>query len=124
MRPASPSSVETTGDTTTSVSPMEIADPPSTPQDEEGSAVTTSKTSCIKEEPAVWCDESVAKLFMLRYKSDLTKRFESKNNMQKNYAYECLASELSVFMQRTFTSTQVINKVSQYIYTLLTYRFD
>ncbi|OQR80929.1 hypothetical protein ACHHYP_16995 [Achlya hypogyna] len=72
-----------------------------------------NKKLIVKEEPVVWCDESIAKLFELRYKSELAKKFNSKNNMQKNYANECLAAELSVIMGRTFTVRQINNKFSR-----------
>ncbi|ETV66228.1 hypothetical protein H257_17270 [Aphanomyces astaci] len=35
----------------------------------------------------LWCDDSVEKMFMLRYKSALAPRFESKNNYGKREAY-------------------------------------
>ncbi|KDO32348.1 hypothetical protein SPRG_02826 [Saprolegnia parasitica CBS 223.65] len=71
------------------------------------------KKQIVKEAPVVWCDESISKLFELRYKSELAKKFNSRNNMQKNYAGECLAAELSVLMGRTFTVRQINNKFAR-----------
>ncbi|ETV78477.1 hypothetical protein H257_08000 [Aphanomyces astaci] len=58
----------------------------------------------------LWCDDSVEKMFMLRYTSALAPRFESKNNYGKGVAYVMLATELSVSMEREFTAKQVQDK--------------
>jgi len=71
----------------------------------------TEKGATVKEEQAVWCDASVAKMFELRYKTDLKGKFESKNNFQKNLAAVTLAGMLSVAMNRTFTANQITTKV-------------
>ncbi|KAG9399618.1 hypothetical protein AC1031_012005 [Aphanomyces cochlioides] len=66
-----------------------------------------------KEEPPLFrCNASVGKLFELRYKSPLASLFDSKNNNQKKLAYASLAAELSIAMDRTFTSKQIQDKWS------------
>ncbi|KAH9081315.1 hypothetical protein LEN26_021381 [Aphanomyces euteiches] len=62
---------------------------------------------------AVWDDESVALLFKLRYKSELTSRFESKNNYDKKMAYILLASAMTIALKRSFDSKQVQDKLSK-----------
>ncbi|KDO32952.1 hypothetical protein SPRG_02645 [Saprolegnia parasitica CBS 223.65] len=71
------------------------------------------KSAVVVEEPAVWCDASVAKMFELRYKTELKDKFESKNNFQKNLATLSLAATLSVAMNRTFTAAQVNAKFAR-----------
>ncbi|KAG9406352.1 hypothetical protein AC1031_002671 [Aphanomyces cochlioides] len=67
-----------------------------------------------KEEPPLfWCNASVGKLFELRYKSPLASLFDSKNNNQKKLAYASLAAELSIAMDRTFTSKQIQDKFAR-----------
>ncbi|RHZ39690.1 hypothetical protein DYB26_014751, partial [Aphanomyces astaci] len=61
----------------------------------------------------LWCDDSVEKMFMLRYKSALASRFESKNNYGKRVAYVMLATKLSVSMEREFTAKQVQDKLAK-----------
>ncbi|KAF0706623.1 hypothetical protein AaE_014022 [Aphanomyces astaci] len=61
----------------------------------------------------LWFDDSVEKMFMLRYKSALAPRFESKNNYGKRVAYVMLATELSVSMEREFTAKQVQDKLAK-----------
>ncbi|KAG9401365.1 hypothetical protein AC1031_009230 [Aphanomyces cochlioides] len=55
----------------------------------------------------VWCDDSVNKMFELRYKSELSQRFDSKNNYGKRVAYIMLAAELSMLTKQEFTAKQV-----------------
>ncbi|CAK4949102.1 unnamed protein product [Aphanomyces euteiches] len=62
---------------------------------------------------AVWCTESVAALFRLRYNSHISFRFNSKNNNQKGLAFSMLASELCTDIRRTFTAKQVQEKLSR-----------
>ncbi|KAF0748214.1 hypothetical protein AaE_007426, partial [Aphanomyces astaci] len=61
----------------------------------------------------LWCDASVERMFELRYKSDMATRFDSKNNYGKRVAYVMLATELSLSMQREFTSKQVQDKFAK-----------
>ncbi|KAG9415178.1 hypothetical protein AC1031_008611 [Aphanomyces cochlioides] len=68
---------------------------------------TKSKAS---EKWTRWCDDSVAKMFALRYKSPLEQRFNSKNNADKKVAYVMLAAELSLAMNREFSVVQVQDK--------------
>ncbi|ETV79615.1 hypothetical protein H257_06875 [Aphanomyces astaci] len=49
-----------------------------------------------KKKSASWCDDSVARLFFLRYKTELANRFDSKNNNQKKEAYEMSSALLSI----------------------------
>ncbi|EQC26649.1 hypothetical protein SDRG_15587 [Saprolegnia diclina VS20] len=78
----------------------------------EDAAKTTMKTPA-KEEAAIWCDASVAKMYELRYKTELKKKFESKNNFQKNLAAVTLADRLSSEMHRTFSANQVTTKFAR-----------
>ncbi|RHY92669.1 hypothetical protein DYB31_012718, partial [Aphanomyces astaci] len=63
-----------------------------------------------KKKSASWCEESVARLFFLRYKTELANRFDSKNNNQKKEAYEMLPSELSIDVNRIYSAKQVKDK--------------
>ncbi|RHY69761.1 hypothetical protein DYB34_012902 [Aphanomyces astaci] len=72
----------------------------------------------------LWCDDSVEKMFMLRYKSALAPRFESKNNYGKRVAYVMLATELSVSMEREFTAKQVQDKVRHFMFKSLEAGFN
>ncbi|KAG9398191.1 hypothetical protein AC1031_014790 [Aphanomyces cochlioides] len=76
-------------------------------------ATGARKKRSTKQESASWCDESVAMLFRLRYSSDITRRFKSKNNFDKKIAYSFLASELSARMKREFTVKHIQNKFSK-----------
>ncbi|KAG9415750.1 hypothetical protein AC1031_000128 [Aphanomyces cochlioides] len=64
----------------------------------------------LADRTGLWCDNSVAKLFQLRYKSDLASRFNSKNNADKKVAYIMLAAELSLSMTKEFSVAQVQDK--------------
>ncbi|KAG9412324.1 hypothetical protein AC1031_015250 [Aphanomyces cochlioides] len=76
-------------------------------------ATGARKKRSTKQESASWCDESVAMLFRLRFSSDITRRFKSKNNFDKKIAYSFLASELSARMKREFTVKHIQNKFSK-----------
>ncbi|KAH9104778.1 hypothetical protein AeMF1_019271, partial [Aphanomyces euteiches] len=70
----------------------------------------------LKSKPSplsVWCNESVASLFFLRYRSHLKQSFESKNNHTKKVAFEILAAELSAEMRREFTAKQCQDKFAR-----------
>ncbi|RHY85393.1 hypothetical protein DYB28_001109 [Aphanomyces astaci] len=58
----------------------------------------------------LWDDDGVAALFRLRYKSQLSARFYSKNNADKKTAYVMLAVELSVTTEKEFSVAQVQDK--------------
>ncbi|ETV78073.1 hypothetical protein H257_08282 [Aphanomyces astaci] len=75
------------------------------PKQRKGGAHDTGK-----KKSASWCEESVARLFFLRYKTELANRFDSKNNNQKKEAYEMLASELSIDVNRVYSAKQVKDK--------------
>ncbi|KDO25337.1 hypothetical protein SPRG_09162 [Saprolegnia parasitica CBS 223.65] len=66
-----------------------------------------------KNEPMQWSEATVRKLFELRCDPAQAFRFNSKNNMIKNYANECLVAELSRVMGRKFTVKQVSNKMTR-----------
>ncbi|KAG9411267.1 hypothetical protein AC1031_016906 [Aphanomyces cochlioides] len=70
----------------------------------------------LKSKPSplsVWCNESVASLFFLRYRSHLKQSFESKNNHTKKVAFEILAAELSAEMRREFSAKQCQDKFAR-----------
>ncbi|EQC29840.1 hypothetical protein SDRG_12387 [Saprolegnia diclina VS20] len=71
----------------------------------------TSKKANDKKD--LWPEATVRKLFELRYDPSQASRFNSKCNMIKNYANECLAAELSGIVERTFTVKQVSNKMTR-----------
>ncbi|RHY68170.1 hypothetical protein DYB30_011135, partial [Aphanomyces astaci] len=58
----------------------------------------------------LWDDDGVAALFRLRYKSQLSARFYSKNNANKKTAYVMLAAELSVATEKEYSVAQVQDK--------------
>ncbi|RHY64862.1 hypothetical protein DYB38_004731 [Aphanomyces astaci] len=90
------------------------------PKQRKGGAHDTGK-----KKSASWCEESVARLFFLRYKTELANRFDSKNNNQKKEAYEMLASELSIDVNRVYSAKQVKDKVFVFdIYYYLIFDFD
>ncbi|ETV67224.1 hypothetical protein H257_16477 [Aphanomyces astaci] len=61
----------------------------------------------------LWDDDGVAALFRLRYKSQLSARFYSKNNADKKTAYVMLAAELSVATEKEYSVTQVQDKFAK-----------
>ncbi|KAG9399279.1 hypothetical protein AC1031_012233 [Aphanomyces cochlioides] len=66
-----------------------------------------------KQPRSIWSDESVHRLFELRFKSHISQRFMSKNNSGKRVAYVMLAAELSVDMQSEFTPKQAQDKLAK-----------
>ncbi|KAH9146712.1 hypothetical protein LEN26_004935 [Aphanomyces euteiches] len=67
----------------------------------------------IGHRPSLWCDESVSRLFSLRYSETFAARFNTKNNCDKRAATILLASELSLDMKREFTAKQVQDKFAK-----------
>ncbi|RHZ40874.1 hypothetical protein DYB28_007270, partial [Aphanomyces astaci] len=68
-----------------------------------------SPSGAAKRTP-LWDDNGVAALFRLRYKSQLSARFYSKNNADKKTAYVMLAAELSVATEKEYSVAQVQDK--------------
>ncbi|RHY17079.1 hypothetical protein DYB25_009851, partial [Aphanomyces astaci] len=72
-----------------------------------------SPSGAAKRTP-LWDDNGVAALFRLRYKSQLSARFYSKNNADKKTAYVMLAAELSVATEKEYSVAQVQDKVCRF----------
>ncbi|ETV65969.1 hypothetical protein H257_17447 [Aphanomyces astaci] len=71
-----------------------------------------SPSGAAKRTP-LWDDDGVAALFRLRYKSELSARFYSKNNADKKTAYVMLAAELSVATEKEYSVAQVQDKFAK-----------
>ncbi|RHY16045.1 hypothetical protein DYB32_010684, partial [Aphanomyces invadans] len=87
----------------------------------EGETVPLAHESSSVQTPNVgrarvsvkWCEASVSALFRLRY-HDMLARFDGiKNNQAKREAWELLAAELSIELQRPFNSQHAQNKINE-----------